>query len=88
MDDGTLQLLLGPYGLTVGAVLVAGGLTRAALHLHRLNQDLHQKRVDDQEKYLSLVESQQNNHLETQRVVTRALVLIERVEKHLDDKGQ
>lgn len=76
-------MLLGPYGLTVGAVMVAAGAIKAALHLHRLNQELHQKRVTDQDRYLQLVEAQQQHHLEAQRIITRGALIMERMEQHL-----
>lgn len=87
MEDASWQLLLGPYGLTAAALLAVAALTRAALHLHRINQELHQKRVNDQEKYLALVESQQEHHLEAQRIITRGALIMERVERHLEQRA-
>ena len=84
MDTSTLQMLLGPYGLTVGAVFVVIAVTRAALHLHKVNQELHQKRIEDQDRYLALVESQQQHHLEAQRIVTKGALIMERVETILN----
>lgn len=85
MEETTWQILLGPYGLTVGAVLVAGGAIRAAWKLYETNQDLHQKRIDDQERYLDLVESQKGYHIEAQKVLTKTIVVMERVETQLDN---
>jgi hypothetical protein len=80
VEEVSLQMLLGPYGLTVAAVTVAVGLTRAVIHLHRLNQELQDKRMGDQKQYLGLVETQQQYHMEQQRLIERAIMVMDRLE--------
>lgn len=77
------EMLLGPAGYSVGATVVVVAVTRAALALYREVQTERSGRLEDRERYLEVVESQREFHVEQTRVLTRAVVTLERVEGHL-----
>ena len=85
MDQETLNLIIGPTGGIVVLALIAAACARGLYVLYNANQILHDKRVAQQEKFLELVESQRDYHMEAQKVLTKSIVLMERVEQVLDE---
>ena len=87
MDDATISMLMGPYGVTVGALVVAAGAIRASIFLYRELTTERRGRLEDQQKYLDVVESQKNYHIEAQKVLTKNIVVMEMVREYLQ-KGR
>lgn len=83
MEQSILQLLLGPTGVAVGAVLVAAGLIKAALYLHRGWMDESKARLEDQKQYLEIVEAERDFHVESQKLIARAILIMEKMEDQL-----
>jgi hypothetical protein len=76
VDQSTLQALMGPYGVIGLLFTGAAGLTRAVIYLHR-------KREEDRQALMQLIDSLHSYHMEAQRLVGRAVAVLERVEGRL-----
>lgn len=81
MGEDTLQLLIGPYGLSVAAVLTVVAVTRASIHLYRQVIETHEARLKDQQRYLDLMESQRDYYEQAMTTLAQTKAALEQSTK-------